>query len=224
VSSRISLFYSSALLSLQQTAFLGVSRRFSQIALLPNNAFQSILFPSLVMHVNKGDLKAAKHTFEEAIAQLLAFTIPFALTGVLLSPFILELVSGPEYRQSWAILAIYLLLATIITPFGAAFGSMVTALGKPQMAFRIVLVNSILNISIGYALMATIGLMGAPISMAITELGGFIWIGTILKKEADISIVSTFMKIPRIYVTSAGKVPGMLKKPGASLKATEVVK
>ncbi|WP_416866276.1 MAG: lipopolysaccharide biosynthesis protein [Imperialibacter sp.] len=224
VSSRISLFYSSALLSLQQTAFLGVSQRFSQIALLPNNAFQSILFPSLVMHVNKGDLKAAKHTFEDSIAQLLAFTIPFALTGVFLSPFILELLSGPEYRQSWSILAIYLLLATIITPFGAAFGSMVTAMGKPQMAFRIVLVNSILNIGIGYLLMRNMGLMGAPLSMAITELGGFIWIGTILKKEADISIVSTFAKIPGIYVRSTGKVLGLLKKSETPLKATEVIK
>ena len=132
--------------------------------------------------------------------------------------------SGPEYRQSWSILAIYLLLATIITPFGAAFGSMVTAMGKPQMAFRIVLVNSILNIGIGYLLMSNIGLMGAPLSMAITELGGFIWIGTILKKEADISIVSTFAKIPGIYVRSTGKVLGLLKKSETPLKATEVIK
>jgi O-antigen/teichoic acid export membrane protein len=224
VSSRISLFYSSALLSLQQTAFLGVSQRFSQIALLPNNAFQSILFPSLVMQVNQGDMKAARHTFEESIAQLLAFTIPFAFTGVILSPFILDLVSGAEYRQSWNILAIYLLLATIITPFGAAFGSMVTAMGKPQMAFRIVLVNSVLNIGIGYLLMRSFGLIGAPVALAITELGGFVWIGTVLKREADISIVSTFAKIPGIYAGSFSKAWKLVKRSNVTFKTTEVTK
>ncbi len=224
VSSRISLFYSSALLSLQQTAFLGVSQRFSQIALLPNNAFQSILFPTLVMHLNKQDLKAAKVTFEESIAQLLALTIPFALTGVLISPIILEMVSGPEYRQSWPILAIYLLLATMITPFGAAFGSMVTAMGKPQMAFRIVLINSTLNIALGYLLMKSMGLIGAPISMAITELGGFIYIGKILKKEADISIWSTFTKIPRLYLSIGQKAIAASKKFDSKFNITEISK
>lgn len=201
LSSRISLFYSSSLLTLQQTAFLGVSQRFSQITLLPNNAFQSILFPALMKTVNEGDISGAKKIFEQSIAQLLAMTIPFALTAAVLSPHILEFISGPSYRTAWGILTIYLLLSTLITPFGTAFGSLVTALGKPGVAFKVVLVNSLLNTLLGFFLMRSMGLVGGPLALAVTEVIGFVWIGIILRKMANVSFINTFLQIPQVYVS-----------------------
>lgn len=206
VSSRISLFYSGALLTLQQTALLGVSQRFAQITLLPNNAFQSLLFPSLMKLVNEGDVVAAKKLFQSSIAQLLAMTIPFALIGSLLSPFILAALNGEEYRSAWGVLVIYVMLSTLITPFGAAFGSMITVLGKPNIAFMVVLVNSILNTVIGYVLMKSIGLLGAPLALAATEIMGFFWIGRILWNLAGISFLATFREIPGVYVSAFGKL------------------
>jgi O-antigen/teichoic acid export membrane protein len=200
VSSRISLFYSGTLLTLSQTALLGVSQRFAQITLLPNNAFQSLLFPMLMQAVNEGKTSEARAIFEKSLAQLLAVTIPFAMAGVVLSPYILSFISGAQYSTAWGILATYLLLSTLITPFGTAFGSMVTAIGKPNIAFKVVLVNSILNTALGYWLMQSFGLSGAPMALALTEVFGFFWIGVILKKEAGVSFANTFRQIPGIYV------------------------
>ena len=202
ISSRIGLFYSTALLTVHQTALLGVAQRFAQIAQLPNNAFQSVLFPSLMKCVNEGDLDEARRTFERSLAQLLALTIPMALFGALAAPWGLRLVSGPTYTDAWGILSIYLFIATIITPFGTAFGSMVTVLGKPAVAFRIVLLNSVLNITIGLVLTWRIGVSGVPVALLITEIFGFIVISRIMKRMAGVSFVQVFMLIPTMYASA----------------------
>jgi hypothetical protein len=70
----------------------------------------------------------------------------------------------------------------------------------------VVLVNSILNIVIGYVLMRSIGLLGAPLALAATEIIGFFWIGRILRNLAGISFLATFREIPGVYVSAFGKL------------------
>lgn len=199
VSSRISLFFSGSLLGLQQTAILGLSQRFAQVALLPNNAFQSLLFPSLVKSVNDNHPEELREKIESSLAQLLALTLPPALLGVILSPWLLTWVSGDIYRSGWGLLSIFLLVSTIITPFGAAFGSLVTALQKPSVAFRVVLVNSVINIAFGFILMKSFGLWGAPFAMLGTEILGFIWISSIARSLAGVRFTAVFTQIPIVY-------------------------
>jgi len=199
VSSRISLFYASAFISLQHTAWLGISQRFSQLFLLPNNAMQSILFPGIVSQVNQNNLPQARLLFHQTLAQLLAITLPVALGVVVLSPQLLIWVNGSSYQEAWYLLSIYVLLAALITPFGTAFGSMVTALAKPQIAFKVVLVNSVINIVAGYFLMHSWGIAGAVVAMVMTELFGIVWVSNILKKEAGISLTDTWIEVGKIY-------------------------
>jgi O-antigen/teichoic acid export membrane protein len=199
VSSRISLFFSGSLLGLQQTAILGLSQRFAQVALLPNNAFQSLLFPSLVKSVNDNRPEELREKIESSLAQLLALTLPPALLGVVLSPWLLTWVSGDVYRSGWGLLSVFLIVSTIITPFGAAFGSLVTALHKPSVAFRVVLVNSVINIVLGFVLMKSLGLWGAPLAMLGTEVFGFIWISSIARSMAGVRFASVFTQIPSVY-------------------------
>lgn len=199
VSSRISLFFSGSLLGLQQTAILGLSQRFAQVALLPNNAFQSLLFPSLVKSVNDNRPEELREKIESSLAQLLALTLPPALLGVVLSPWLLTWVSGDVYRSGWGLLSVFLIVSTIITPFGAAFGSLVTALHKPSVAFRVVLVNSVINIVLGFVLMKSLGLWGAPLAMLGTEVFGFIWISSIARSMAGVRFASVFTQIPFVY-------------------------
>jgi O-antigen/teichoic acid export membrane protein len=213
VSSRISLFYATALISLQQTAWLGVSQRFSQLFLLPNNAMQSILFPGLMAQVNQNNLPQARQLFHQTLAQLLALTLPLAMVVVMLSSRLLTWVNGSDYQEAWYLLSVYVLLAAVITPFGTAFGSMVTALSKPQLAFRVVLVNSLINVVLGYFLMRGWGIAGAPLAMVITELFGIAWVSRILKKEANISLTDTWKEVGKIYIRAYKFMGAILEKP-----------
>jgi O-antigen/teichoic acid export membrane protein len=199
VSSRISLFYASTFISIQHTAWLGVSQRFAQLFLLPNQAMQSILFPGLVEQVNKNNTTQAKLLFHQTLSQLIAFTLPLALVVVCASSYLLSILHGKAYSQAWYLLSIYVIVAAVITPFGTAFGSIVTAIGKPYLATRIVMVNSIINIGLGYVLMKTWGLPGAPAAMLITEIFGLCWLTHMLRKEAGIDILETWQYVIKNY-------------------------
>jgi O-antigen/teichoic acid export membrane protein len=210
-SSRISLFFSGSLLNLSQTAVLGVSQRFSQLALLPNNAVQSLLFPTIVKLVKQNDLPSVKHEIESSLANLLALTIPVATIAVVCSEQLLRIVSGSSYQLGWGILSVFLLISTLITPFGTAFGSLVTALGKPAIAFKIVLMNTIINITLSFVLMKTIGLWGAPLAMAATEIIGFFVVINISKNLANISLLAIVNNIAQIYIRTISSLPTLYK-------------
>ncbi len=206
ISSRISLFISGAFLTLEHTAILGVSQRFSQIALLPNSAFQSILFPMIMKSANANDKALIKKQIEGSLVQLLSLTIPFAILGVCISPMLLKVVSGKGYSSGWGLLSIYLLISTIITPFGTAFGSLVTSLGKASIAFKVVVVNSVLNVALSFILINRIGVWGAPLALLITETVGFCWIAQLSFKEVNLSFADVFKTLPEIYLTHFNKL------------------
>lgn len=211
VSSRINLFYANALLSLSATALLGVSQRFAQIALLPNNSIQALLFPLFTK--NSHDKVTIKNLYEENLAQLLALTIPTAILGTIVSPWLLPLIAGRSYESGWGVLCVYVGVATIITPFGTAFGSLVTAMSKPNIAFRLVTLNSVLNVSLGFVAMKYIGLAGAPLAYLATEIFGLWRINTLLQRECDIEIANVFIQILRIYKKGFNRITSLTFKP-----------
>lgn len=217
ISSRVSLFYTSGMLSMAQTGLLGVAQRFAQIGLLPNNAFQSLLFPSLMYEVKTGTPESLRIVFEKSIAQLLALTLPMAVIGSALSPLVLLVLSGEQYVSAWPLLITYLTLAIVITPFGTAFGSLVTAIGKPQLAFRVVLVNSILNTLLGYLCIRYVGLVGAPLALAVTEVWGVIWVSRIVNAETGIRFSRVFKLLPGIYLDQAKRIRRFLDHQKFSL-------
>ncbi|NOS92674.1 MAG: hypothetical protein HOP30_12175 [Cyclobacteriaceae bacterium] len=206
VSTRISLFITGSLLSLQYTALLGLSQRFAQVALLPNNSFQSILFPSLVQHFQKGNLEQARKQFHESISLLLAFTIPVSLIGISLSPTLLKLLNGAAYQHAWIYLSIYVFIATCIAPFGTAFGSAMTAWGKPELTFKIVFINSTTTIILTYIFIKTIGAFGAPLAFLLVEAAGLIQVNYLLKKICGIHLRDTIELIPGHYVNAFQKL------------------
>jgi Na+-driven multidrug efflux pump len=67
------------------------------------------------------------------------------------------------------------------------------------VAFRVVLVNSVINIVLGFVLMKSLGLWGAPLAMLGTEVFGFIWISSIARSMAGVRFASVFTQIPSVY-------------------------
>lgn len=192
VSTRFSLFITETYLTLTQTSILGISQRFSQIALLPNNAFQSLLLPQLVVSAREKNLKQLHDRLYKGLAQLFLITIPASLVGIALAPMVLAWMIPGEYAGAWIYISIYTLIGIIITPFGSAFGSIVTALGKPHLAFRLVAINSILNCTLSFILIYQLGIVGAPLSMLIVEVVGWCSVYIILRRQAEIDLFITF--------------------------------
>lgn len=199
VSTRINIFLTAGMLSYTQTAYLGVAQRYVMLLLIPNNAFQAILYPVLVKIATNPEKNLLKEEFENQVSKLLGMMLIVAIIIIFASPLIIDTLHGSNYHPAIGLLIISLLTVAFFTPFGSAFGSIVNALEKPNINSKIVIVNSIINISLSYFLILQIGLYGAVIAPFLTELFGFIWTGKIIKKSADINYLACFERIPFHY-------------------------
>lgn len=199
ISTRINIFLTAGLLSYTQTAYLGVAQRYVMLLLVPNTAFQALLYPVLVKIANSKNLVQLKEEFENQVSKLLGLMVMVALGIIIASPVIIEVLHGPSYQPAVGLLVISLLTVALFSPFGSAFGSVVNALEKPNINSKIVMVNSAINISLSYLLIRTIGLYGAVLAPFITELFGFVWTGILIRKNTNISYKSCFERIPYHY-------------------------
>ena len=199
ISTRISIFLTAGLLSYTQTAYLGVAQRYVMLLLIPNNAFQAILYPVLVKLAMQSDRAALRQEFEKRVSQLLSVTLIIATAIIVASPLIIDLLHGADYRPAQGLLAVSLVTVALFAPFGSAFGSVVNALEQPGINSRIVMVNSVINVTLSYLLIRWIGLYGAVIAPFVTELFGFLWTGRIIYRQTGIRYGVCFRAIPQQY-------------------------
>lgn len=201
LSTRISLFITASLLSYTQTAFLGVAQRYLTLLLIPNSAFQSLLYPVLVRVSRLNDPAAIKETYEFQVSKLLSAMVVLALIISMLSPWLIIVMHGQEYSPAIGLLIISIWTLAIFSPFGSAFGSIINTIGKPKINSHIVIVNSFINIALSYGLILWIGLYGAVLAPLLTELFGFMWARRIIARNTSIDYNNILMMIPRHYIS-----------------------
>lgn len=199
ISTRINIFLTAGLLSYTQTAYLGVAQRYVMLLLVPNTAFQALLYPVLVEIANSKNHHLLKEEFENQVSKLLGLMLLAGSMIILASPLIIELLHGASYLPAVGLLTFSLLTVALFSPFGSAFGSIVNALDKPNLNSKIVIVNSAINIMLSYLLIRCVGLYGAVIAPFITELFGFLWTGRIIQKNSNISYKACYERIPYQY-------------------------
>jgi len=206
ISTRISLFITASLLSYSQTAFLGVSQRYLTLLLIPNSAFQSLLYPVLVRVSYTNDPLKIKNTYEYQVSKLLAAMLVLATCITLVSPLVITVIHGQDYQPAIGLLIIGIWTIALFSPFGSAFGSIINTIGKPRINSVIVMVNSFINVTVSYFLISWLGLYGAVLGPLFTELIGFLWARQIIAKNTAIDYNNVLAMIPRHYKSLYNKL------------------
>ncbi len=199
ISTRISIFLTAGLLSYTDTAYLGVAQRYVTLLLLPNNAFQALLYPTIVKTTLTGRKADIVDMFKKQTSKLLSGMLMLCLLLILVSPLIIMTLHGKQYLPSIFLLAVSAMTIAVFTPFGGAFGSLANALHKPRLNSLIVMVNSVINIALSYFLITTIGLYGAVLAPLITEIFGFFWAQHLMVKMTGLRYSQIFQSIPDHY-------------------------
>ncbi len=214
LSTRINVFLSATLLSFTEAGLLGIAQRFTQLVLIPNAAIQTLIFPKACEfnHQQKND--QLKRLFEESVAMLLGMLLPLVITLSIFASSMIEFFNGSTYVAAAPLLIVMVFTVALYSPFGNGFGSIINAIGKPRLNVTVVTVNSVINITLSVMFMSTIGLYGAVLAPFITETFGFVWIGTILKKELDISFQRCFLLIPNSYQSFYNTLRQKLRSEG----------
>ncbi|NTW49115.1 MAG: oligosaccharide flippase family protein [Chlorobiales bacterium] len=214
LSTRINVFLTAGFLTLSQTGLLGIAQRFTQLVLIPNGAIQTLVFPKACELSNRDKKDELKILYESSVSMLLAMFLPLVVLMIISAHGLIMIFNGKEYLDAAPLLIIMMITVAVYSPFGNAFGSVINAIGKPEINMKVVVVNSVINIVLSFSLVLTIGLYGAVFAPFITETFGFIWISRILKRELGISFENCFRQIPNSYVSMFSAIKKKLQRQG----------
>jgi O-antigen/teichoic acid export membrane protein len=212
ISARIGIFLTAGWMSLADTATLGIIQRLNQLIIMPSIAAQMLFFPTACRLAEEKKIAELKDTTEENLAKTLATLLPFAILIAIFSAPILSLFEK-LYSGGAPLLTVSILATAVLTPFGQSFGSITYAVKKPKLNATVVTVGAILNVILGVALIYFLGLWGAILAPALTDLFGFFWTRQILYKELGLHVEKSFALIPNIYSNWFNRLKTKLSRP-----------
>lgn len=178
-----------SLLNKEAVASYNPAIRISNLFEVPLGAISSVVFPNIVKRIKEKGLQEAKYLYEKSVAFSLAIIIPFVVITVVYSGPITVFVAGEQYADSSEILQITMLYGLIV-PFNRQFGITMNAIGRANINFYVLLVNTLLNVILNYILIQTYGTVGAALATLISYLLVLLVSEILLSKMLDVNLLN----------------------------------
>ncbi|OHX64222.1 hypothetical protein NH26_21705 [Flammeovirga pacifica] len=198
LASRMTLFISAGILSLEVTALLGVAQRYLVLILSLSNAIQLIFYPKIVLLFEEGNFKHFKLEFIKTIKRVYTLIVPISIGFLIIIKPLLNILHGEGYGDSFHLLVI-LIISAQFSPLGAFFGSYTNAIGKPQYSTNVVIINSCILILSSYFFVRYFGEIGTVLPLLVTEIIGFFFIFHYYQKYEKINIIYLMVITPYLY-------------------------
>ncbi|ANQ52061.1 hypothetical protein MY04_4726 [Flammeovirga sp. MY04] len=199
LASRMTLFISAGILSLEVTALLGVAQRYLVLILSLSNAIQLIFYPKIVLLFEQGNLRHFKLEFTKTIKRVYTLIVPISIAFLIVIKPLLGILHGEGYGESFHLLVI-LIMSAQFSPLGAFFGSYTNAIGKPQYSTNVVVINSCILIFSSYFFVKFFGELGTVLPLLVTEIIGFFIIYNYYQKYERINIILLMLRTPKLYL------------------------
>ena len=144
-------------------------------------AISNVLFP-VFTQLEGGSMEGA---FKKVFKYSSILSFPFAASLAFFSTQIIKIVYGVEYLPA----ALPLIILSPVIIFGSLdfFGVLLGAKDKPEYAAVVTLISMILNVILNYALILSIGMIGAAIATMASRLFSIIANGILSRKVLNIS-------------------------------------
>ncbi len=187
-----------ALLSTSASGAYNIAVRIANLTDIPTNAMAVIVFPQSAKRMAEEGKSAIKYLYERSVGITLAILLPCVLFLYFFADWTISLIAGERYDDSIPLLKITLVYSLLV-PFGRQFGNILDSIGKTKTTFLVVVLNTTLNLALNYVLIKQFGVMGAAYATMISTIVGVIVAQIILKKEASVSMLNTFLYMYRFY-------------------------
>lgn len=187
-----------ALLSPAASGAYNIAVRITNLIDIPTNAMAVIVFPQSAKRMAEEGKSAIKYLYERSVGITLAILLPGILFLYFFADWTIGFIAGERYDDSVPLLKITLLYSLLI-PFGRQFGNILDSIGKTKITFLVVLLNTTVNLGLNYVLIKKFGVMGAAYATLTSNIVGFIVAQIILKKEASVNVLNTFVYMYRFY-------------------------
>jgi PST family polysaccharide transporter len=120
----------------------------------------AVVFPAFSRIRQDGAL--LRSSVYEATQIISIITIPFFACIIILAPELIQLLYGPQWTQSIAVVQVLMLVGIVHSAF-FFFGSLLKAVGKPQWRFAMLSATAVLNV-IGFVITVRWGIVAVAIS------------------------------------------------------------
>jgi O-antigen/teichoic acid export membrane protein len=141
--------------------------------ILVYQSFVLSVFPLMCRKVEPG-FENLKRIMESAIELLLVLALPAVAALYFLGDWaLLVLYKSPAFLQAFPALKIIAWIL-VLRVFIGIFGQALVASGRERINLRIVAVNTVVNVLVGWPLISRFGVEGAAVAMLLTSLADFV--------------------------------------------------
>lgn len=172
-----------------------VATRINNYVEMPLGVVAQVAYPTMAAEGDKG---IAPDAIYKPLAWMLAVMLPACISTLLLAPWIVAALAGPDYTGAVTTLRIFALMA-LVKPFGRVFGVALDALGKPSLNFAIVFVSLLLNALLNVLMIPLLGLEGAAYATLISTWLSIIAGRFLLRKIFKIDYIVLLQFVKQVY-------------------------
>lgn len=199
VANSMDKFLIGGILNTSEVATFNTSTRVLNLIDVPLFSISSIVFPKSAERIEKDGKQAVKYLYERSIGLMLAMAVPFVALCFVFAEQIILIIAGRGYLDAVPLLRIVIFLS-LLKPFDRQSGSILDAIGKPNLNFYTVLINFVITISILYFALKFYGVYGAAVGLLISLFIAVVITHIILYKILNINPFNTFIYAYRFYV------------------------
>lgn len=157
----LGFFVSNALIGYYTAAW-----NIAQFLIIFGAAISQTLFPEMSENAVAEDSKAVSDLLNTALSYAGLIMIPGLVGGTLIGERLLR-VYGSEFTQASLVLSV-LIVATLLQSYQKQFTTTLSALNRPDIAFKINLVFIVLNVGLNVMLIVVYGWIGAAVATALS--------------------------------------------------------
>lgn len=157
----LGFFVSNALIGYYTAAW-----NIAQFLIIFGAAISQTLFPEMSESAVAEDSKAVSDLLNTALSYAGLIMIPGLVGGMLIGERLLR-VYGSEFTQASLVLSV-LIVATLLQSYQKQFTTTLSALNRPDIAFKINLVFIVLNVGLNVMLIVVYGWIGAAVATALS--------------------------------------------------------
>jgi O-antigen/teichoic acid export membrane protein len=161
--------------------------------LLLGASVAGVLFPRMASQSSGSPADLAR-TIQTAFRYLSAAATLFGVTVTALAPWLVTTLFGEPFRDAITPLRI-LVWAVVVMVWYMPFAHALNATGREWAWTGVLALNSVVNVSLNFALIPSFGVLGAAGSTLVCELLGLAVVAWLVRRVASIPYVSTLLRI-----------------------------
>lgn len=147
-------------------AYYNVVTRINNMMDVPSLAAADVSYPRHVETMEKEGLEKVSSDFERVAGSILAIMLPVSMVILIFPGTVLMVIGGRDYLPAIPLLQLAIIFGWV-RPLSYQFGSVLDAIGKPGLNFRVNVLFLAASLLLHYTALRLFGGIGAALAMAV---------------------------------------------------------